>query len=91
MVAPVDGLRPSRAERSDTEKVPNPISDTRPPEDSVLEMLLVTESSAFLAAALEMPASAAIASMSSALFIVLSFIIQRNKYIGNTDSYKSLL
>jgi hypothetical protein len=52
---------------------------------------LVTESRAFFAAALEMPASAAIASISSALFIVLSFIIQRNKYIGNTDSYKTFL
>ena len=83
MVAPVWGLRPSRAERLETEKDPNPTKETRPSLARVLATLPVNESNAFFAWAFEMPASAAIASMISALFIEVELGL-----LFNHDSYK---
>jgi hypothetical protein len=77
MVAPVCGLRPSRAERSEVENVPNPTNETLPPLDKVADTRSVKESKAFLAAALEMPASSAIASIRSALFIFVIFLVRQ--------------
>ena len=70
MVAPVCGLRPSRAPRTDTLNVPNPTRETLSPEANALPTLFVKESNADFACALEIPASAAMASMSCALFML---------------------
>ena len=55
MVSPVRGLRPSRAERSETDQEPNPTKDTRPPPLRALPTLPKKDSNAFFAAAFEMP------------------------------------
>src|SRR5581483_10637114 len=70
IVAPVCGLRPLRAFREDTAKVPNPIRATRSPFLRAAVMLSTAVSMAVPAAALLMPAPAAILSMRSPLFIV---------------------
>ena len=60
IVSPVCGLRPERAARSRTEKVPKPTSATESPSLRAPETASMNESSARPAAALEMSASAAI-------------------------------
>ena len=70
IVAPVCGFLPSRAALLDTDQEPNPTKETLPPPLSVDPTFPSIDSSAFLAAAFEMPASAAIASISSVLFII---------------------
>src|SRR5690606_3290890 len=50
---------------------PKPTNDTLPPPLRVLPTLLTRDSNAFFAAPLEIPASAAIASINSDLFIII--------------------
>jgi hypothetical protein len=69
MVSPVRGLRPVRAARAFTEKVPKPTMDTDPPFFSAPVMAPVNASRARPASALLRPESAAIASISSDLFM----------------------
>jgi hypothetical protein len=73
MVAPVCGLRPSLAALLEIEKDPNPTRATLPPlaRDEATDP--VKASRAFFAAALEIPASLAIASINSDLFIIKQF------------------
>src|SRR5690606_40573714 len=68
-VAPVCGLRPSRAARSFTAKVPKPTSETLSPLRSALVMVSVRASRARAAVDLGRSAEAAMASISSALFM----------------------
>ena len=72
MVAPVRGLRPERAARLPTAKVPKPTSDTVPPLRSVVLTAPMVASSARVAAALEMSALLAMCSISSVLLTKLS-------------------
>src|SRR5690554_541899 len=71
--APVCGLRPVRAARSFTEKVPKPIRVTWSPFFRAPVMELVIASNARPAAALEISADSAIASISSDLFTLNPF------------------
>lgn len=73
ITAPVCGLRPLRAARSDTENVPKPTSVTLSPFFSDVITVLVNESSASLACDFVTPASFAILSINSALFILFCF------------------
>ena len=73
MVAPVCGLRPVRALRLVTEKVPKPTNVTLFPDLSALVTAPVKASSAALAWDLLRPASSAILATNSALFIVCYF------------------
>src|SRR5690606_5608835 len=68
IVAPVCGLRPSRAARSFTAKVPKPTSVTLSPFCNVLVTLAVKASRTRVAVLLVTSADAAIASINSALF-----------------------
>src|SRR5438067_5984390 len=68
IAAPVRGLRPLRAARLPTAKVPNPTSDTAPPFLSVVFTAPIIDSSARVAAALEISACLAMCSISSVLF-----------------------
>ena len=68
IASPVRGLRPVRAARLPTAKVPNPTRETEPPFTSVILTASIIDSSARVAAALEMSASFAICSISSVLF-----------------------
>ena len=68
MVAPVRGLRPVRAARLVTAKVPKPTIDTLPPFFKVVCTPPIMASSARVAAALEMSACWAMRSISSVLF-----------------------
>ena len=70
IVLPVCGFLPLLAALLDTEKVPNPTKDTLPPFFNAEVTLPVKDSKAALAATLEIPASAAIASIKSDLFII---------------------
>src|SRR5690606_23197891 len=70
IVLPVCGFLPSLAALLETEKEPNPTKETLSPFFKVLATFSVTDSNAFLAATLEIPASAAIASINSDLFII---------------------
>lgn len=70
---PVCGLRPLRAERSETENDPNPTRATRSPFLSADEVVSMNASSARFASALEIPAPSAIDSTNSALFILSIF------------------
>lgn len=70
MLSPVCGLRPLRAARLETSKVPKPMTDTVPPFFRVVLMAPMVASSARAAAALEMSAWAAMCSTSSVLFTV---------------------
>src|SRR6476646_12035783 len=69
MVAPVCGLRPLRALRCETEKVPNPINATRSPFLRAAVMLSTAVSIAVVACVLLMSQAPAIRSTRSALFI----------------------
>jgi len=71
IVAPVCGFLPSLAALSDTDQEPKPTKDTLPPFFKVAPTLLKNDSKANLAAAFEIPESAAIASINSDLFIIL--------------------
>ncbi len=64
----VRGLRPVRAARLVTAKVPNPTIDTLPPFFKVVFTPPMTASSARVAAALEMSAWRAMCSINSDLF-----------------------
>jgi len=66
--APVRGLRPIRAARFPTAKVPKPTSDTEPPFFKVNLTAEMVDSSARAATALGMSASDATKSISSVLF-----------------------
>src|SRR5439155_2094228 len=68
IVAPVRGLRPARAARLLTLKVPKPTSDTLLFFFSVIFTPPITASSARVAAALEISACLAMCSISSDLF-----------------------
>src|SRR5690606_17497346 len=68
MVAPVWGLRPSRAARSFTAKVPKPTSVTLSPFCRLLVTLVVQASRTRVAVLFGTSAEAAIASINSALF-----------------------
>src|SRR5690554_6389083 len=89
--APVCGLRPVRAARSLTEKVPNPTSTTESPFFRAPVMLSTTASTARPAAALGISADAAMASISSVLFTLNPFrficfrntLAQANCYVGH--------
>ena len=70
---PVCGLRPLRAAREETEKDPNPTRATRSPFLRATVVAPMKASSAFFASTLESSAFAAIASMSSALFMMFWF------------------
>ena len=65
---PVCGLRPVRAARLVTAKVPKPTSDTEPPFFRVVFTAPMVASKARVAAALEMSACLAMCSISSVLF-----------------------
>jgi hypothetical protein len=65
----------------ETDQDPNPTRETRPPPFSVFPTLPINDSSAAFAAALEMPASAAIASINSDLFIILKVNYYKHKFI----------
>src|SRR5579864_8371885 len=69
IVAPVCGLRPLRALRCDTEKVPKPINATRSPLRRADAMLSTAVSMAVVACALLTSHAPAILSTRSALFI----------------------
>ena len=71
MAAPVCGLRPARAARLRTTKVPNPTRLTCSSFFSDAQMLSKTASTARVAEALVMSAASATASTSSALFMEL--------------------
>src|SRR5690606_21126508 len=66
----VCGLIPFLALLLEVEKVPKPTKDTFPPFFKDEVTFDVNESKAFFAAAFEIPASAAIASINSDLFII---------------------
>src|ERR1700710_1253262 len=68
IASPVRGFRPVRAARLPTAKVPKPTSDTEPPFLSVVRMAPMVDSSARVAAALEISAFFAMCSISSVLF-----------------------
>ena len=72
--APVCGLRPVRAARFDTLKVPNPINVTVSPLFRALVMFSMVASSARQASALVDPVALANASLSSPLFMSCSSI-----------------
>jgi hypothetical protein len=69
--SPVFGFLPSRAARADALKVPKPISETDSPLATALTIAPVTASSALAASTLVSPASSAIASISSDLFMLI--------------------
>src|SRR5690606_3071079 len=71
IAAPVCGLRPVRAARLRTEKVPKPTSVTCSPFFRALVTALIMPSTARAAAALEISAALATASISSDLFIII--------------------
>src|SRR5690606_18169384 len=89
--APVCGLRPVRAARSFTEKVPKPTRTTESPFFRAPVMLSTTASNARPAAALGISADAAMASISSVLFTLNPFrficfrntLAQANCYVGH--------
>src|SRR3954467_13056 len=68
IVAPVRGFRPLRAALFPTANVPKPTSETEPPFFSVVFTAPIIDSSARVAAALEMSACLAMCSISSVLF-----------------------
>src|SRR5499427_2044651 len=70
IVAPVCGLRPLRALRCETEKVPNPIKATRSPFRRAAVKLSTAVSIAVVACAFEMLQAPAIRSTRSALFML---------------------
>src|ERR1700682_1478328 len=69
ITAPVCGLRPLRAARLDTEKVPKPTNVTLPPPLRVLVTASTKESRHEFACVFVMLASSAIFAINSALFI----------------------
>src|SRR5690606_18593670 len=71
----VCGLIPFLALLSEVEKVPKPTKEILSPFFKAAVTLSVNESKAFFAAALVMPASAAIASINSDLFIILKILM----------------
>ena len=71
IVSPVRGLRPFLAARLRTEKVPKPTSVTESPFLSAFVIAVIALSMARPAAAFDMSAEFATASISSALFIIL--------------------
>lgn len=71
--APVRGLRPLRAARLVTAKVPKPIRETVPPFFRVVRTAPIVASSARAAAALEMSAFLAMCSINSVLFTKIPF------------------
>jgi hypothetical protein len=75
IAAPVRGLRPARAARLVTAKVPKPEMDTLPLFFSVLRMAPTAASKARPAAAFEMSACTAMCSINSLLFTVSPRII----------------
>ena len=68
IAAPVRGLRPLRAERLPTANVPKPTNETDPPFLRVVLTAPTIESSARVAAALEISACFAMCSINSVLF-----------------------
>jgi hypothetical protein len=72
MAVPVRGLRAARAARAPTENVPKPIRLTCSPSANALDIALRVAFNAFEACAFVIPASAAMHSMSSALFTAFS-------------------
>ena len=70
---PVCGLRPLRAAREETEKDPKPTSATRSPFFKAPVVAVINASSAFFASTFESSAFDAIASISSALFMMFGF------------------
>ena len=76
MVAPVCGLRPLRAARAVTEKVPKPTKVTVSPFFKVDTTAPVNASSASFACFFVMPESLAICSINSALFILEWFVLK---------------
>src|SRR3954452_12204974 len=103
MVSPVCGLRPVRAWRLLTEKVPKPTRVTLSPLFKVLVTASTKESRASLACVLEITPSSAILATNSALFIIvflldcklmcanlLAFAKQQNKIMLNAYFHKTL-
>src|SRR5690606_8166475 len=72
IVLPVCGLRPSLAALLETDHDPKPTRETRPPFFRVPLTLFRNDSNASFAALLLIPASAAIASINSDLFMIIS-------------------
>ncbi len=73
----VVGLMPTRSALVITEKVPKPTNETFPPSFNVLVTDATNASNAFWQSAFAKPDSAAIALISSALFIMIEF----NRYV----------
>src|SRR3954470_11598731 len=103
MLSPVWGLRPVRAWRLLTEKVPKPTRVTLSPLFKVLVTASTKESRASLACVLEIPASSAILATNSALFIIvflldcklmcanlLAFAKQQNYFMLNVYFHNTL-
>src|SRR4249919_2782612 len=78
IVSPVFGLRPSRAARSRTWKVPKPTRVTASPFFSALVMTLMAASTALAASALESSAASATALTNSPLFIRMDSLCGRS-------------
>jgi putative acetyltransferase len=74
IVAPVCGLRPERAARLLTKKLPNPVMETLSPLANALEIAPVVADRARAASALVKPEPSAIAATKSDLFIFLSLV-----------------
>jgi hypothetical protein len=75
IVFPVCGFLPSLAALFDTDQDPNPTKETLLPDFNVPSTFPKKDSNAFLADALEIPESAAIASINCVLFIRIDFIL----------------
>ena len=73
MLCLVEGLMPRRAALSDTANVPKPTNDTLSPAFRAFVIDAMKASNAFLESAFVKPDSAAIALISSDLFINLKF------------------
>ena len=92
---PVCGLRPVLAALLETEKDPNPTREILSPFLNAQVVYFTNQSNALLASDFDNPASDAIASINSALLIVLVFslfkhYVNGNKYIGISLPYKRL-
>lgn len=81
ITSPVCGLRPLRAARLETEKVPKPTSVTLSPFFKVLVTASTKASMAVFACVFVMPDSSAICAINSALFIVIHLKIVCDKFI----------
>src|SRR2546427_6997304 len=96
MVSPVFGLRPVRAARSRTWKVPKPTRVTASPSFSALVTAATTASTARLDSALVRSAASATASINSVLFILYNsfgggFRLRSEEHTSELQSQSNLV